>query len=69
MSYNAQTQAGLPPISRRHKAGLILLSKRLSRKLTAQLENMIDQSCRAQGISVLAIKEDEINNILNTNKK
>lgn len=69
MAFNPGTQSGLPPVSRRHKAGLILVSKRLGRKQTAQLEAMIDQNARAQGIDITRFSDQEIANILQETQK
>lgn len=69
MAFNPETQAGLPPVSRRHKAGLILISRHYGRKQTAQLESMIDQSARAQGIDIARITDEQIANILQESQK
>lgn len=69
MAFNPEKQSGLPPVSRRHKAGLILMSKRLGRKQTAQLETMIDSSARAQGVDITRFSDEEIANILQDAQK
>jgi len=69
MAFNPKIQSGLPPVSRRHKAGLILVSKRLGRKQTAQLEAMIDSSARAQGVDINKFSDEQIANILQDIKK
>jgi hypothetical protein len=69
MPFKPETQAGLPPISRAHKAGLILMSQKMGRKLTTHLEIMIDVSCRAQGIDIKKLSDEQIANILQPQKK
>lgn len=69
MAFNPETQSGLPPVSRRHKAGLILVSKRYGRKQTAHLEAMIDSSARAQGIDISRFSDEQIANILQDTQK
>lgn len=69
MAFTPETQASLPPVSRRHKAGLILVSKHYSRKQTAHLEAMIDSSARSQGIDISRLSDEEIANILQDKQK
>jgi hypothetical protein len=64
MAYQSSKHAGLSPITKRHKAGLILLCRRLRRNQTAQLQVMIETACAAQRINIKALTSEQIESTL-----